>query len=235
MNILPFLIFFTLLLGMLPGAALSEVVVHDVVALTGEEVMLKAMTGTFLGKSGELVEFFVDGKSIGKNLSGRDGFAVKRFIPVKTGLYKIHVKSGDEKDNGILLALGKKTRVVFIDVEGSLLGGPFMAEARPGSSKAVTKIRKRFPVVYLQKGFWGIKTVRLWLKKNKFPEAPVLPWGGGEIFKEIREKDLRIKAVVGGPEVIASAEEYKPLAFSFDSVEDAEVVADWQEIEKTLK
>jgi hypothetical protein len=77
--------------------------------------------------------------------------------------------------------------------------------------------------------------VRSWLKKNNFPVAPVLPWGQGEVFREMKERDLQIKAIIGGPDVIESARMYKPLAFSFDSMEDAEVVENWKEIEKKLK
>lgn len=236
MKILTAFIFFATLFSTFPNAALSEVIVYDVVALRGKEVMVRAETrGTFFGKGGEVVDFIIDGKSIGKNLSGRDGFAVKRFVPVKTGQYKIHVRSGDDKDSGLLLALERKTKIVFIDVEGSLLEGPFVGNAKPGSNKAIKKIHKKFPIVFLQKGYLSVRTVRSWLKKNDFPDAPVLPWSQGEVFKEISEKGLKIKAIVGGAEVIGSAQMYKPLAFSFDSVEEAEVVEGWEEIEKKLK
>ncbi len=198
--------------------------------------MLKAETrGILFTKGGEVVEFIVDGKSIGWNLSGGDGFAVKSFIPSRTGLYKIKVKSGDDTDSGVILALEKKARIVFIDVAGSLLEGPFGEVQKPGSEKAVTRIHKRYPIIYLQKGLVTVEGTRSWLKKNNFPVAPVLPWGQGDVFKAAREKDLRIKAVIGGADVIESAQEYKPLAFSFDSIEDAEVVENWKEIEKKLK
>jgi hypothetical protein len=224
------------LFGICPSEAVSRVFVHDTVALKGREVMLRAETrGTLLSKGGEVVEFIVDGRSIGKNLSGRDGFAVKGFLPARTGLYKINVKSGDDKDSGLLLALERKTRIVFIDVAGSLLEGPFGEKERPESRKAITKIHKRFPIVYLLKGLLSVEAVRSWLKKNNFPVAPVLPWGQGAVFGEIRERDLHIKAIIGGPDVIESARMYKPLAFSFDSVEDAKVVENWGEIEKKLK
>ncbi len=224
------------LFGICPDAALSRVLVYDAVALKSREVMLRAETrGTLLSKGGEVVEFIADGRPIGKNLSGRDGFAVKGFVPARTGLYKISVRSGDDKDSGLLLALERKTRIVFIDVAGSLLEGSFGEAEKSGSGKAITKIHKRFPIVYLQKGLLSIEAVRSWLKKNNFPIAPVLPWGQGEVFREIRERDLQIKAIIGGPDVIESAQMYKPLAFSFDSVEDAEVVENWREIEKKLK
>jgi hypothetical protein len=236
MRILLVFSLFAALFAICPDVALSRVFVYDDVALKGQEVMLRAETrGALLSKGGEVVEFIVDGRSIGKNLSGRDGFAVKTFVPARTGLYKISVKSGDDKDSGILLALEKKTRIVFIDVGDSLLEGPFGETEKPGSSKAVTKIHKRFPIVYLLKGLLSVEAVRSWLKKNNFPVAPVLPWGQGEVFREIRERDLQIKAIIGGPDVIESARMYKPLAFSFDSMEDAEVVENWREIEKKLK
>ncbi|MGA2331562.1 MAG: hypothetical protein ABSG75_07365 [Syntrophales bacterium] len=224
------------LFGICPDAAVARVLVYDDVVLKGHEIMLRAETrGTFLSKGGEVVEFIVDGRSIGKNLSGRDGFAVKTFVPARTGLYKINVKSGDDKDSGILLALEKKTRIVFIDVGGSLLEGPFGEKQKPESSKAIAKIQKRFPIVYLLKGLLSAQTIKTWLKKNNFPVAPVMPWGQGEVFREIKERDLQIKAIIGGADVIESAREYKPLAFSFDSMEDAEVVENWREIEKKLK
>jgi len=224
------------LFGICPSQAVSRVFLYDDVALKGHEVMLRAETrGAFLSKGGEVVEFIVDGRSIGKNLSGRDGFAVKGLVPAKAGLYKISVRSGDDKDSGILLALERKTRIVFIDIGGSLLEGPFGEKERPESRKAMIKIHKRFPIVYLIKGLLSVESVRSWLKKNNFPVAPVLPWGQGEVFREIKDRHLQIKAIIGGPDVIESAREYKPLAFSFDSVEDAEVVENWREIEKKLK
>ena len=236
MRITSAFICFIVLSAIFASAALSDIVVYDVVALKGKEVILKAETrGTLLSRGGELVEFFVNGKSIGKNLSGGDGFAVKRFVPLKAGLNKILVKSGDDKDSGVLLALPKNAKIVFVDVEGSLLEGPFVITVRPGSRKALEKIQKRFPIVFLQKGFLNVMALRLWLKKNDFPDAPVLPWSRGAVFDELKEKDLKIKAIIGGPDVIESAEAYKPRAFSFDSVEDAEVVEDWEEIEKKLR
>jgi hypothetical protein len=229
-------IVFIFLVSTFPSRTYADVIVYDNVALKGREVMLMAETrGGLLSKGGEIVEFFVNGKSIGKNLSGRDGFAVKRFTPVKAGLYKIHVKSGDDKNNGVILALDRRKKIVFIDVEGSLLDGPFGIKAKPGSTGAVKKICKRFPIVFLQKGFFNVKTVRAWLKENDFPDAPVLSWNRGDVLREIKEKGLSIKALIGGAEVIEAAETDKPRAFSFDSVENAEVVENWGAIEKKLK
>jgi hypothetical protein len=230
------LIFSILSLSLFPGTSLSEVIIHDMIVLRGEETMLKAEArGKFLSKGGEVVEFFVDKKSIGKSLSGGDGFAFRRFTPLKAGIYHITVKSGKDEGNGLILSLKKVDRIVFIDVEGSLLEGLFSKNPRTGSQKIIKKISKRFPVVFLKTGFIGTKAIKSWLKENNFIDSPIIPWGHGAIFDEISEKGLKIKAVIGNQSVIESAKEYKPKSFSFEEVEDAEEVKDWEEIGKKLK
>lgn len=226
----------TFLLCIFPSVALSDVIVHDMIVPKGEEVMLRAVTkGKLLSKGGELVEFFVDGKSIGKTLSGGDGFAFKQFTPLKTGIHRIAVKSGIGEGNGLLLSLKKGTRIVFIDVEGSLLRGPFSKEPRQGSQKAIKEIYRRFTIVFLQTGLLNVKTLKAWLKENKFIEVPVIPWGQGSLFDDIHKKGFKIKAIIGSGAVIESAKEYKPLVFSFEGAEDAKEVKDWEEIRKKLK
>lgn len=97
-------------------------------------------------------------------------------------------------------------------------------------------IRKRFPVVLLStSGFLKIKSLKEWLKRNEFPELPVIPWKQGTVFSEFHEEGFRIKAVIGNPGVITSAKEYKPLAFSFEETEDAIEVKEWEEIGKKLR
>jgi hypothetical protein len=54
------------------------------------------------------------------------------------------------------------------------------------------------------------------------------------IFREIKDKGLEIKGIVGTQAVIESAKEYKPKAFSFEEVEGAKAVKDWEEIRKKL-
>lgn len=223
---------------MFPASAFSRVIVDDTVVVKGNKVMLRAETkGRLFSKGGELVEFFVDGKSIGKNLSGGDGVAFKQFVPAQTGLHQISVKSGGADDAGLLLSLERGSSIVFIDVEGSLLEGLFSQQPKPGSHEAVKEIHKRFSVVYLQTSLVGVTAIKGWLQENEFVELPVIPWKQGAIFDEITEKDLRINAIIAGKKVIesASAQGHKPLAFSFETVKDAQKVKDWEEIIEKLK
>jgi hypothetical protein len=235
MKVLKILILITLLLYIFPSVVLSEVIVHDMVALKGEEVMLSAETrGKLFTKGGEVVEFFVNKKSIGKTLSGGDGLAFREFTPSNTGIYQITAKSGGKEGNGLLLSLKKGDRIVFIDVEGSLFEALFSKNPKTGSHKIIKKISNRFPVVFLQTGLYGIESTKSWLKENKFMNLPLIPWRQGEIFNEIHEKGLKIKAVIGSQSVIESAKEYKAKLFSFEEVEDAVEVKNWEDIAKKL-
>ena len=90
----------------------AEVVFYDSVCLKDEKIMLKAVTkGKIFSKGGQMVEFSVNGKSIGKSLSGGDGAAFKEFRAEKSGLHKVSVVSGKDKDSGFLLSLKKAQRL----------------------------------------------------------------------------------------------------------------------------
>jgi hypothetical protein len=224
-----------LFLCMMPLRALASVMVFDMLAVKGEKVMLRAETrGKFFRKGGQLVELFVDGESIGKNLSGGDGVVYKAYTPLETGLFQIEARSDGEEGTGWLLCLQKGSGIVFIEVEGGLLEAMSPMEKREGSVKAVEKIRKTHPVVFLQTSFLGVKAVKAWLKEYEFAKLPVLPWKEGRVFDEITAAGLKIKAVIGGAEVIESAEEYDGLLFSFEEAEGAERAKDWEEVIKKL-
>ena len=236
MRILVTLILFTFLFFLFPATIFSEVIVHDMIAPKGKEIMLSVeIRGKLFSKGGEVVEIFVDGRPLGRSLSGGDGFAFKQFIPLKTGMYRITAKSAKEEGKGLLLSLKKGERIIFIDVEGSLFEGVLSGMPKKVSQEAIKKIAKRFPVVFLQTGLRSIKAIKTWLKENGFIDLPVIPWERGMIFDEIAEKGLKIKAIIGNQSVIESAKGYKPKSFSFEEVEDAEEVRDWEEIGKKLK
>ena len=213
----------------------AEIIFYDAVSLKGEPVMLKAVTkGKIFTKGGQMVEFSVDGKSIGRSLSGGDGAAFKEFRAEKTGLHKVSVVSGKDKDSGFLLSLKKGAEIVFIDIEGSMFA-PMSGNPKKDSQKVIKAIAKRFPVVYLQAGIFDIRTLKKLLKENEFAEAPLLQWRDGNVFEEADKKGLKIKFVIGGKIVIESAEEFTPKAFSFGEVEGAEEVRDWEEIGKKMR
>ncbi len=217
-----------------PSMAMSEIIAHDIVVSTGKEIMLRAeVKGKFFKKGGEIVEFFVNGKTIGKSLTGGDGFAFKQFIPSKPALYQVTVRSNSEEGKGLLLSIRKGSPIVFVDVEGSLFEG-FTRKPRKESHKVIKEINKKFPVILLKTSLMTMKSVKEWLKKNGFNDSPLILWNEGKVFSEFVEEGFRIKAVIGGSDVINSAKEHKPLLFSFDESEDTIEVKDWNEIKKGL-
>jgi hypothetical protein len=226
--VLAFILFFSV-------ESYAEVVFYDSVCLKNEKIMLKAVTkGKIFTKGGQLVEFSVDGKSIGRSLSGGDGAAFKEFRAEKTGLHKVSVVSGKDKDSGLMLSLKKGAEIVFIDVEGSMFA-PMSGNPKKDSRKIIKAIAKRFPLVYLQAGILDIRALKKLLKENEFTEAPLLPWREGNVFEEADKEGLKIKFVIGSKTVIESAKEFKPKAFSFGEVEGAEEVRDWEEIGKKMR
>lgn len=226
------LILFLLLL--LPVVSYSEVVFYDEIALVNETVMLKAETrGRFFRKGGEIVEFSVNNKPIGISLSGGDGNAFREFTPKTTGFYRISVLFGKDKDKGLLLSLRKGTGIVFVDE--TVLLAPFSKEPPEGSAKILREIAQRFHVVYVKTGLLDMKTVKKLLEENKFVIAPVLSWNNGDIFRDIKDKGLNIKFIIGSAPLIKSAREFNPVAFSFEDVEGATEVKDWKELGKKVK
>jgi hypothetical protein len=96
------------------------------VAFSREEILIKAETKKgYFAKGGQVVEFSVNGKSIGSVLSGGDGVAYKIFKTGRAGLYTVTAKSGKDTGRGYIMVLKKGTSLVFVDVEGSLLAAPF--------------------------------------------------------------------------------------------------------------
>lgn len=215
---------------------LADVYVYDAVALQGEEVRLKAETrGTVFIKGGELVEFFVDDDSLGKNLSGGDGAAYRFYKASRPGLKNIRAVSRNMAGTAYLLVLKPGAGVVAIDVEGSLLQEGFMSPGRPESRKSLESIAKRYPLIYLQSGETNLKAVRYWLERNEYTGAPLLTWDGGTVFDTLAKKGVKIRAVVGSPAVIESAVKHKPEAFSFEPVKGAVRLKSWKELEEKLK
>jgi hypothetical protein len=224
------------MLHICPTASRADVYVYDAVAVQGEEVRLKAETrGTVFIKGGELVEFFVDDASLGKNLSGGDGAAYRFYKASRPGLKNIRAVSRNMAGTGFLLVLKPGAGVIAIDVEGSLLQEGFMSPGRPESRKALESIAKRFPLIYLQSGETNLKAVRYWLERNEYTGAPLLPWDGGTVFDSLAKKGVKIRAVIGGPVVIESAVKHKPEAFSFEPVKGALRMKSWKELEEKLK
>ncbi len=217
------------------SSAYAGVFVYDGIGVEDRPAMLRAVTkGKYFKKGGELVEFFINGKFHGKSLSGGDATAYIEFRPAKAGAYKLIAKSKDEKDEGAFLIIKKGSHIVFVDVAGSLVESPFSKKPIGGSRDAIKQILNSYPIVYVDTGTSIRGLTRKWLRDHDFPSAPLLDWDGGGVFEEAASLGLQVRVIIGDPDVIKSAEQYKPLTFSFKDTDEIESVKDWADIKKEI-
>lgn len=213
----------------------ATVIFHDGICVEDREVFLRAETkkGLFR-KGGILLEFFVNGRSVGVALSGGDGIAYKAFIPKGTGLFKIKVSSLREKEEveGLLLCLRKRQAVILIDIE-TLRESPFAVIPKKDSIPVLKKLYKRFPIIYLKTAPVSMVETKRWLAQKGFPEGPIFE-SIEELFSELKELGIPIRAVVGTEEVAMYALQSNIKVFSFEEIEGAIEVDTWKDVEKEL-
>jgi len=214
----------------------ADVQVYDSIATSGQPVMLKARTGgRFFPKGGELVDFSIDGKKIGRTLSGGDGVAYLEYKPTKSGLLEIKAASGGDESTGVLQVFGKKDKAIIVEVAGALATEDFVPAPRKGASEAIEKLAERYRVIYVSTGLMGMESNRQWLKSKEFPRHAVLEWKGTGTLKHILDMGVQVKAAVGGAEIIRAAERNEgTLSFTFDPEADGKRVRSWDEILKEL-
>lgn len=216
--------------------ALAGVVVFDRVGVTGKAITLSAQTkGRFFAMGGEIVEFVLGGKTIGKTLSGGDGFAFLEFVPKRKGMETLLAQTDDEEGTGVIQIVERGGSIVFIDVIGSIIEQPLLHKPRKGSQESVRDIAARFSLVYIVTGFPGEGFIKEWLADYGYPRAAVIPWKDGRVFDDIVGMGLKIKAVIGSASVIESLKKHKPLALSFEETEGAKNVKSWEEIPPLMK
>jgi hypothetical protein len=214
----------------------ADVLVFDAVAVTGRPVMLKARTvGIIMAEGGKLVDFSVEGKALGRRLSGGDGMAYIEYTPRRAGLLKVKAKSGGEEATGLLLVLGKKDRVVLIDVAGALATGGLFPAPRSGGAEAMDKLGEHYRLIYYSSGPLGTIGYRAWLKENGFPKHLVLDWKGERTVENLLDLGVTVRAAVGGAEFVRAAARSKDtLLFSFDPDSEGTRVRSWDDILKEL-
>jgi|GEM_PF-292793 len=225
------------IVGIFPLPCNGAVFVDDGLCVVNRETMLKAKTkkGIF-SRGGVIVEFFINGRSIGKALSGGDGIAYKTYTFNKRGLKKIEARleKGRVEEAGIakILCLEKGEEILLIDVE-TLRINPFSSLPMKYSKDVLKRLSRKFPIVYVQTGLGSRKKIEEWLSKNGYPSAPLLGLYEG-LFSDILDLGLRIRAVVGTEKVVEMALSHGLRAITFEDIEGTVEVNSWLEIEKRL-
>ncbi len=228
---LPVLFIIVLFAGLSP--ALAEVRVPDQVTTVGTPVMLSARTGgRFFPKGGELVEFHVEGHTLGKRLSGGDGYAFFEYRPKKRGLFTITARTGRESGKGLLLVTGRREQAVLVQIESGVMESTFPQRIREGTARALGIIHKKYPLIYITTLPAEIMTERI-LEKAGLPVSVILAWDT-DLPDRLKESGISVKAAITSVQLLQEMGEYGWKVFTFEESEDDAQVNDWNEILKGL-
>ena len=227
-----FLVLFFLILPTARG--LSAVIVYDRATTVGTPVYLKVLTkGRIFADGGRLVEFYLDDKRFGKNLTGGDGYGYRKYEPRRAGIINVRATSKGESGSGLLLVMKKSEKAVLIEIEGGFKDAVISDMAAGASRQAVKQLLKNYRVIYLSR-FTGIRMARGWLDEMEFPDAPVLQWKGEQTLKALKEKGIHLYAMIGPASVIATAADHIKKRYTFDKNQKEQTVKDWQEVMERL-
>ena len=229
---LAFLIFGFLILPAAHG--LGAVIVYDRVTTVGTPVYFKVLTkGKIFAAGGRLVEFYLDDKSFGKNLTGGDGYGYLKYTPRRSGIIKVRATSQGESGAGLVLVMKKSEKAVLIEIEDGFKDA-FISDIAAGASRqAVKQLLKKYRVIYLSR-FTGIRMARSWLDEMEFPDAPILQWQGEQTLNALKEKSINLYAIIGPANVIDIAADHIQKRYTFDQNQKKQTVKDWQEVMERL-
>jgi hypothetical protein len=161
--------------------------------------------------SGERVEFFYRGRSLGRALTGGDGLAVREFTPPTPGRYVIEARLTESPRYGAdparldVVCVSGSVPVLLVELTsvqdmGLPPSNPFGVipppEAMPDAAKTLAKLSSRYQLVYFVTGDEaGIPKDKDWISSRDLPPAPLMAWtlsGGqdassGQIAERIQE------------------------------------------------
>lgn len=210
--------------------SLGAVIVYDRVTTVKTPVYLKVLTkGKIFADGGRLVEFYLDDKSLGKNLTGGDGYGYRKYVPRRAGTFKVRATSDGESGNGLVLVMKKSDKAVLIEIEGGFKDAYISDIAAGAARQAVKQLLKKYRVIYLSRNT-GVKMARNWLDEMAFPDAPVLRWRGAQTLSALKEKGIQLYAIIGAAGVIAAAADHVEKRYTFDETKNGQTVNDWHEL-----
>lgn len=218
--------------------SLSAVIVYDQVTTVGTPVYLEVLTkGRIFADGGRLVEFYLDDKSVGKNLTGGDGHGYRKYTPDRAGIIKVSARSAGESGSGLLLAMKKNEKAVLIEIEGGFKDAFVSQIAASANRRAVDKLFKEYRVIYLSRysRFIGIQRSKDWLNEAEFPDAPMLDWRGPQMLTALKARGIHLYAIIGSAGIIGESAEHIERRYTFEQTQKGQTVKDWEEIIELLQ
>ena len=179
-----------------------QLLAYDQIVQPGQRVSLR---GRLLSQSimfrnrpvsGERVEFLLDGKSLGVNLTGGDGIAVREVEALPLGEHSVTIRlksaqyEGPEAKARVsvwslvqpILIINLAAAVKEKEGEGpSLLEPRFDLDPRRDAVRVLKALAEEYHLLFFtDQGESRLSEIKSWLASQNFPPAPLLVWKIGE-------------------------------------------------------
>lgn len=212
----------------------AGVVAYDAITTVGRELPLKVLTkGRLLPAGGMQWQLFIDEISVGRGLTGGDGYGYMKYTPETAGMKSVRFESGGEFDTGRLLVLEKKTRAIVIDLD-PLLRGTLRRDNRDRDAEEVLEeLAADFALIYIA-GRWEMFGARKWLEMRGFPESVVLENKGAALFERLASRGVALYGLVGKNLLIRDAEKYFSVRLTFEEGNEDTEVRGWREVRERM-
>lgn len=213
----------------------ADVVVFDRATTVKTPIRITVLTkGRFFSAGGRLVDVYLDDEHLKRILTGGDGYGYLKYTPLSPGYKKIKAHSGSDSATGLLLVMTKNDQALAIEVEHGFKDAVFSDEVKQSSLKAVKMLSKHYKIIYLSR-YAGKGITGTWLEKQNFPKSVILSWRGPETLTALKQKGVKLHAIIGSAGVISAAVKHVEKRFTFEKTKDGTTVTDWDKILEHLQ
>ena len=213
----------------------ADVVVFDRVTTVKTPIRITVLTKErFFSAGGRLVDIYLNDDHLKRILTGGDGYGYLKYTPPAPGYITIKARSGSDSATGLLLVMTKNDRAIIIEVEHGFKDAVFSDEVKQSSLKAVKMLSKKYKIIYMSR-YAGKGITGTWIEKQNFPESVILSWRGPETLTALKQKGVKLDAIIGSAGVISAAAGRIEKRFAFEKTKDGTTVKDWDEILEHLQ
>ena len=214
--------------------ALGAVIVFDRLTAADQPVFLKVQTrGFFFAEGGGRVTLSINGGQTYRLLTGGDGFGYVKYLPSGPGRFNISAESTGTDSHAVLLVVSSDDRIILLDFEMLLK----RLLQRPDEKRMAREVLAALPpdchLVYVVR-YLGTEMARRWLLAQEYPRAVILDGTLPDIYAQLTNKNIQIRAVIGTSGAIDGRIDDGVLKLTFDASEKGTTVENWNQIRKDL-
>ena len=207
---------------------------YDRITAINEPVFLKVQSrGNFFAEGGQRVTLSLDDETTFNLMTGGDGYGYVKYTPSAAGRYKIRVVPDDGSSEAILLVVAPEDGIILIETEMLLKSGILTPEQKESAQQVLDNLSRDYHLLYTTR-FLGAASAKQMLKSMKFPASLTLEGSIPDIYKQLSDSNLKVRAIVGSSGSFAGSIKDSTLCLTFDQTEKGTTVEDWNQIQKIL-